>query len=200
MNFPTPTPLQVKEITRSLKEREAKTQAAEAVAAAHLAREKALLEREGALDGRQAAVKKVRAGLACRLYRAGSTKRVQPVDLLQGRPKQHRGPLLSIVRGAALACAGILTPAPSCALHPQAEAAAAGARAEIESTWEVQKHEAARLSEAAKALEERRERLGQELASREGTLQDRCVQQGLAGREAWVGWDGGGWVGRGGVE
>lgn len=79
MHHPPPTPLQVKEITRSLKEREAKTQAAEAVAAAHLAREKALLEREGALDGREAAVKKVRAGSACRLYRAGSTKRVQPV-------------------------------------------------------------------------------------------------------------------------
>jgi hypothetical protein len=43
-----------------LKEREAKTRAAEEVAAAHLAREKSLLERETEVDRREQAVKKVR--------------------------------------------------------------------------------------------------------------------------------------------
>lgn len=54
--------LQVKEITRSLKEREAKARAAEEVAAAHLAREKTLLAREAGAEEREAALQKVRDG------------------------------------------------------------------------------------------------------------------------------------------
>lgn len=52
---------QVKEITRSLKEREAKARAAEEVAAAHLAREKRLIQHEAALLEREQAVERAAA-------------------------------------------------------------------------------------------------------------------------------------------